>query len=348
MSAPSSGTALVMMRNDVASMAQSGVLALNSESMMLSALNDDALEIVLVHLDPANAESLSTVCRRWRLITHRESIWEAFARRRWWRRRLSTSWIYEASRAGQSWRAHYVQREASIRRKNVPVFTMTTRLEVGRMLGLHLFEPRYKWLIRRAVEDHDSHFVFCTQQPQKGERGWVCEARRVEFMADGRANFDALPLARCILEQVWCESVPGAPDAPKLGVANIEELQVSTEPSRLTNRGHDDQAANSALSREHRSLLELLINHPQAVRALRLTEDRVLELLLLDERLGAVISDDDEDDQEGDDEVENDEDVHDDSDDDQSEPANASGHQSDLLASTAAQQEEAVLARPSS
>lgn len=334
--------------DDDASRGRTEILAVTSESIMLTTLHDDALENVLVHLDPANAEALSTVCQRWRLITHRESIWEAFARRRWWRRRLSTSWICEASRAGQSWRAHYVQREASIRRKSVPVFTMTTRLEVGRMLGLHLFEPRYKWLIRRAVDDHDSHFVFCTQQPQKGERGWVCEARRVEFMADGRANFDALPLARCILEQVWCESVPGAPDAPKLGVANIEELQVSAEPSRLTNRGGDDQAAHSALSREHRSLLELLINHPQAVRALRLTEDRVLELLLLDERLGAVISDDDEDDQEGGDDVESDEDIHDESDDDHSEAADGSGHQSDLLASTASQQEDAVVTGPSS
>ena len=49
----------------------------------------------------------------------------------------------------------------------LPIFAMTPGTQVGAPVRLHFFEPRYKILIRRAMEGSRS-FVFCGEVPREG------------------------------------------------------------------------------------------------------------------------------------------------------------------------------------
>lgn len=265
---------------------------------MLQVLDDDSLESVARHLEASSVELLRTACTRMRRVASRDSIWRGLAERRWAKRRQCAEWLAAAS----NWRDSYADREKEIRRKAVPVFAMSARLSRQRICSLHFFEPRYKWLIRRAVDDHASHFVFCTRSPHTGPNSstysWLCEARAVQFLPDGSANLGAYPVARCALERIWYEHVPDMPPTtPQLAVADIAEIaDFDPDPASGDRRQHDhhnfETVRRARLSDQHRTLLELLITHPHDMRDL-LTEDRILELLLLDDRLEGILHADD-------------------------------------------------------
>jgi len=247
-----------------------------SSSSLLRSLDDDSLEFVCSKLSVSEVLKIGLACVRLRRVTESEGLWEDFCKVRWERLREGPKWLAEVKEEG-CWREAFAQKESKIKLKGLPVFAMAAPLSKGVVFHLHLFEPRYKWLIRRATEDHESLFVFCGRSPVAGEDSakysWICAATDVQIVADGRANFGALPLARCRIDRIWQEAVPDEESAPPLDVADVEELPTSDEvtPPRQPRLRFIP----------HRTLLELLIANPEAMRDLELTEENILELLLL-------------------------------------------------------------------
>ena len=257
---------------------------------MAAILGDDPLAHTCGFLDARELDVLRTCGRRTRDVAGRGSVWEPVCARRWRGRRQLNEWRNEA---GNEWRAHYALREREILRKRVPIFAMSAYLEVGRRTDLHFFEPRYKWLIRIAAEDHGGLFVFCTNaplvHPRSPQFSWVCEARNVQLLPDGRANLSVFPVARCLLRKLWREPVPDVLNAPQLTLADVEELPLCSAPPPPVTEDDDDsdyysdsdnEDGRMRLSPSHRELLELLVENPGAMEELGLTHERVQELLL--------------------------------------------------------------------
>ena len=53
-----------------------------------------------------------------------------------------------------------------------PIFYMEPGARVGERVALHFFEPRYKLLIRRAMNS-DKTFVFCAAPPLSAAEAWA-------------------------------------------------------------------------------------------------------------------------------------------------------------------------------
>ena len=256
---------------------------------MAAILGDDPLAHTCGFLDARELDVLRTCGRRTRDVAGRGSVWEPVCARRWRGRRQLNEWRNEA---GNEWRAHYALREREILRKRVPIFAMSAYLEVGRRTDLHFFEPRYKWLIRIAAEDHGGLFVVCTHaplvHPRSPQFSWVCEARNVQLLPDGRANLSVFPVARCLLRKLWREPVPDVLNAPQLTLADVEELPLCSAPPPPVTEDDDDsdyysdsdnEDGRMRLSPSHRELLELLVENPGAMEELGLTHERVQALL---------------------------------------------------------------------
>ena len=255
-------------------------------------IGDDPLAHTCGFLDAVQLETLRTCGRRTRDVAGRSSVWEPVCSKRWQGRRQLAVWRLDA---GTDWRRHYALREREIYRKRVPVFAMSAYLELGRRTDLHFFEPRYKWLVDIATRDHGGLFVFCTNaplvHPRSPQFSWVCEARNVQLLTDGRANLSVFPVARCNLQKLWREPVPGALNAPQLTLAHIEELPASVLSVQVTEEESDEEEWRSEsdeehegggtlrLSSSHRRLLELLVHNSDAMQDLGLTHERVQELL---------------------------------------------------------------------
>uniref|UniRef100_A0A7M4F633 LON peptidase N-terminal domain and ring finger 1 n=1 Tax=Crocodylus porosus TaxID=8502 RepID=A0A7M4F633_CROPO len=72
--------------------------------------------------------------------------------------------------------------------KNVPIFVCTMAFP-GVPCPLHIFEPRYRLMIRRCQETGTKMFGMCIHEPGKrfADYGCMLEIQRVEFLADGRS-----------------------------------------------------------------------------------------------------------------------------------------------------------------
>ncbi|KYO37592.1 LON peptidase N-terminal domain and RING finger protein 1-like [Alligator mississippiensis] len=72
--------------------------------------------------------------------------------------------------------------------KNVPIFVCTMAFP-GIPCPLHIFEPRYRLMIRRCQETGTKMFGMCIHEPGKrfADYGCMLEIQRVEFLADGRS-----------------------------------------------------------------------------------------------------------------------------------------------------------------
>lgn len=104
------------------------------------------------------------------------------------------------------------------------MFAMRCRCAVGEEMGLHFFEPRYRWMCRRILATQRPHvFAFVTcGGPWPGSTGVLCEVSRFRGNTDG--TFDVKFVARSsfsILE-VWSEEVPDEPRAPALAVGLLD------------------------------------------------------------------------------------------------------------------------------
>uniref|UniRef100_A0A4W4GN37 Lon N-terminal domain-containing protein n=3 Tax=Electrophorus electricus TaxID=8005 RepID=A0A4W4GN37_ELEEL len=63
---------------------------------------------------------------------------------------------------------------------------------------LHVFEPRYRLMIRRAIETGTKQFGMCISDEVKGfaDYGCMLEVRDVKFFPDGRSVVDTIGVAR--------------------------------------------------------------------------------------------------------------------------------------------------------
>ncbi|KAG2465573.1 LON peptidase N-terminal domain and ring finger 1, like [Polypterus senegalus] len=77
--------------------------------------------------------------------------------------------------------------------KNVPVFVCTMAYPTV-PCPLHVFEPRYRLMIRRCMETGTRQFGMCISDPQKGfaDYGCILQIRSVHFLPDGRSVVDTI------------------------------------------------------------------------------------------------------------------------------------------------------------
>ncbi|XP_029949850.1 LON peptidase N-terminal domain and RING finger protein 1 [Salarias fasciatus] len=84
-------------------------------------------------------------------------------------------------------------RELSDLTKNVPIFVCTMAYPTV-PCPLHVFEPRYRLMIRRCMETGTRQFGMCINDPQKGFADYGCMLiiRSVHFLPDGRSVVDTI------------------------------------------------------------------------------------------------------------------------------------------------------------
>ncbi|XP_071373187.1 LON peptidase N-terminal domain and RING finger protein 1 isoform X1 [Centroberyx affinis] len=84
-------------------------------------------------------------------------------------------------------------RELSDLTKNVPIFVCTMAYPTV-PCPLHVFEPRYRLMIRRCMDTGTRQFGMCINDPQKGFADYGCMLiiRSVHFLPDGRSVVDTI------------------------------------------------------------------------------------------------------------------------------------------------------------
>ncbi|XP_015281807.1 PREDICTED: LON peptidase N-terminal domain and RING finger protein 1 [Gekko japonicus] len=80
---------------------------------------------------------------------------------------------------------------------NVPIFVCTMAYPTV-PCPLHVFEPRYRLMIRRSIETGTKQFGMCISDPQKGfaDYGCMLYIRNVDYLPDGRSIVDTVGLRR--------------------------------------------------------------------------------------------------------------------------------------------------------
>jgi len=78
-------------------------------------------------------------------------------------------------------------------KNNIPVFVCTMSFP-NIPCPLHVFEPRYRLMIRRAMEAGTREFGMCTNAPDKpfSDYGTMLEIRDIQYFADGRSVVDTM------------------------------------------------------------------------------------------------------------------------------------------------------------
>ncbi|KAF3852083.1 hypothetical protein F7725_005438 [Dissostichus mawsoni] len=77
--------------------------------------------------------------------------------------------------------------------KNVPIFVCTMAYPTV-PCPLHVFEPRYRLMLRRCMDTGTRKFGMCINDPQKGfvDHGCMLTIRSVHFLPDGRSVVDTI------------------------------------------------------------------------------------------------------------------------------------------------------------
>ncbi|CAH2300239.1 LON peptidase N-terminal domain and RING finger 1 [Pelobates cultripes] len=77
--------------------------------------------------------------------------------------------------------------------KNVPMFVCTMAYPTV-PCPLHVFEPRYRLMIRRCMETGTKQFGMCISDPEKSfaDYGCMLQIRKVHFLPDGRSVVDTV------------------------------------------------------------------------------------------------------------------------------------------------------------
>ncbi|XP_043546274.1 LON peptidase N-terminal domain and ring finger 1, like [Chiloscyllium plagiosum] len=77
--------------------------------------------------------------------------------------------------------------------KNVPIFVCTMAYPTV-PCPLHIFEPRYRLMIRRCIETGTKQFGMCTSDAHNGfaDYGCVLHIRNIHFLPDGRSIVDTV------------------------------------------------------------------------------------------------------------------------------------------------------------
>ncbi|XP_013928436.1 PREDICTED: LON peptidase N-terminal domain and RING finger protein 1-like [Thamnophis sirtalis] len=81
--------------------------------------------------------------------------------------------------------------------RNVPIFVCTLAYPTV-PCPLHVFEPRYRLMIRRSIETGTKQFGMCVQDPQNGFADYGCMLfiRNLDYLPDGRSVVDTIGLKR--------------------------------------------------------------------------------------------------------------------------------------------------------
>lgn len=116
----------------------------------------------------------------------------------------------------------YLQEKA---RTHLPIFFMRPGTQVGDSVLLHLFEPRYRILIRRAWEGNRL-FVYCASTPRSGIAGVIVAVNSAQFLPDGRANIVGKGVQAITLGETWVEEGTAGLFYTKVdGAGGLEALQ---------------------------------------------------------------------------------------------------------------------------
>ncbi|NXM07000.1 LONF1 protein, partial [Tyrannus savana] len=94
----------------------------------------------------------------------------------------------------ERWELHRAEMaELSNLTKNIPIFVCTMSFP-GIACPLHVFEPRYRLMIRRCQETGTRRFGMCIYENGKSfaDYGCVLEIRQIELLADGRSLVDTI------------------------------------------------------------------------------------------------------------------------------------------------------------
>ncbi|KAF5901406.1 LON peptidase N-terminal domain and RING finger protein 2, partial [Clarias magur] len=88
-------------------------------------------------------------------------------------------------------------KELSNLNQEVPIFVCTMAFPTI-PCPLHVFEPRYRLMIRRAMETGTKQFGMCISDELKGfaDHGCMLEVRDVKFFPDGRSVVDTIGMSR--------------------------------------------------------------------------------------------------------------------------------------------------------
>jgi hypothetical protein len=104
------------------------------------------------------------------------------------------------------------------------LFVMGCRMAVGESMGLHFFEPRYRWMCERIVAGKRPHmFAFVTQGAARaGSTGVLCEVTSHNRNFNGTFDVHLVARETFALLEVWPEEVPDEPHAPPLAVGLVD------------------------------------------------------------------------------------------------------------------------------
>lgn len=89
-------------------------------------------------------------------------------------------------------------------RANIPIFYMSPGCRVGQNVALHLFEPRYRILIRRSLEGNKT-FAYCPARPRVGMGAVVVRVTAARISPDGRAHIVGHGIEAFQIREVWVE-----------------------------------------------------------------------------------------------------------------------------------------------
>lgn len=93
-------------------------------------------------------------------------------------------------------------------RTELPIFYMDPGSSAGSPVRLHLFEPRYKILIRRVWESNQL-FIYCAKKPKQGDKGVVVHVQQAFFLPGGLANIIGMGVQEIRLGHTWVEDGTG-------------------------------------------------------------------------------------------------------------------------------------------
>ncbi|XP_031158621.2 LON peptidase N-terminal domain and ring finger 1, like [Sander lucioperca] len=115
--------------------------------------------------------------------------------------------------------------------KNVPIFVCTMAYPTV-PCPLHVFEPRYRLMIRRCIDTGTRQFGMCINDPQKGfvDFGCMLTIRSVHFLPDGRSVVDTIGGKRFRVLSRGMKDGYSTADIEHLGDARVED---SDELQRL-------------------------------------------------------------------------------------------------------------------
>jgi Lon protease-like protein len=133
----------------------------------------------------------------------------------------------------------------------LPLFPLNLVLFPGELLPLHIFEPRYRQLLKDCLEGDQRFGITTADPPAGGAIGCVARVRGAEPLPDGRSNIVVLGERRFGIRALLDEGTPYA-------VAAVEEFDDDPETAPLPG----ERTELRRLGEELRHALGILADQP--------------------------------------------------------------------------------------